>query len=352
MERLSQIILRNRAHFETGELLLFNPPADGLHLELVSGTRSLSCWSQDFRGYSWFRKQPAPGFTSGFGVLPDAGDLPSSVILFAPREKELLEMLLHFFAANSPPGAALWLAGENNAGIKSAGKVLGKYFGQVTKVDAARHCALFRASDVLSVKPFEIAEYQQKWLLGSPGSELRMVSLPGAFAHGRLDRGTALLLKVISAHPAILKAAESALDFGCGAGVIGLYLLSRQPALQMTLLDSSALALESARRSLEANGFQANLLPSDGLGEVAGKFDAIVANPPFHQGVATDLGISRKFLQAARGRLRKRGTILLVCNRHLPYESWLREGFAVVDALESNHEFKVLRATGPKDYAR
>jgi len=123
--------------------------------------------------------------------------------------------------------------------------------------------------------------------------------------------------------------------------------LSRDPALDVTLLDNSALALESARQSLEANGMHAHLLPSDGLSEVNRRYDWIVSNPPFHRGVARDFDISRQFFARAGHVLSRQGTILLVCNRHLPYDMWLAEHFSLVETLAGNDSFKVLRASRP-----
>ena len=138
------------------------------------------------------------------------------------------------------------------------------------------------------------------------------------------------------------------LDFACGIGVIGLSLLVRDPTLKLTLLDNSALALESARRSLQANELQAGLLPSDGLAEVAQRYDWIVSNPPFHRGVATNLDITRRFIEQAHTALNRQGKILLVCNSHLPYERWLSDHFISVEILAGRDNFRVLQACRPK----
>ncbi len=45
---------------------------------------------------------------------------------------------------------------------------------------------------------------------------LKVISLPGVFSHGRLDRGSALLLEHLDKLPS-----GHLLDFGCGAGVLG-----------------------------------------------------------------------------------------------------------------------------------
>jgi len=345
LERTSQLIVRNAAQLHAGDLLLLNPPPDHLFQQLAATHPGLRISSQDFADYRWFIQQ---GASAAFGVVPDAASLPPQVILFLPREKERLELLLHFLAAGMPASGSLWLVGENQSGIKSAGGPLRKFFALTAKVDSARHCALLRATQASPPAPFSLDDYQQKWLLGSPPAELRMVSLPGAFAHGRLDRGTALLLEVLAQQQGHDYPRGRVLDFACGIGVIGLSLLLRDPALDLTLLDNSALALESARRSLQANGLQANLLPSDGLAEVTEPFDWMVSNPPFHRGVATNYDIARDFFARARSVLTRQGKILLVCNRHLPYESWLADHFTAVETLASRNDFKVLRASRPK----
>ncbi len=345
MERSSQLILRNAALLEAGDLLLLNPPPDHLFQHLAARHPRVSICSQDFADYRWFIQQ---GAMAAFGVVPAGDSLPAQVILFLPREKERLELLLHCLAAGMPAGGSLWLAGANQSGIKSAARRLQRFFAVIAKVDSARHCALLRATQAVPPAPFLLADYQQKWLLGSPPAELRMVSLPGAFAHGRLDRGTELLLQVLMQQQGHDYPRGSVLDFACGIGVIGLSLLLRDPALDLTLLDSSALALESARLSLQANGMQAKLLPSDGLAEVTGRYDWMVSNPPFHRGVATNYDIARGFFAQAHGVLTRQGRILLVCNRHLPYAHWLAEQFTAVETLECSNDFKILRAARPK----
>jgi len=357
MERASQLILRNRDLLPSDGILLLNPPPDDLFHELAvihpkqpqarAGKRDalVRIWTQDYGNHLWFLGH---GAESEFGVLPEAASLPRQPILFLPREKDLLALWLHFLAASMPATGNLWLVGENQSGIRSAARHLKEFFQETVKTDNARHCALFSASQARPGVPFLLDDYQQKWLLEYSHTALRMVSLPGTFAHGRLDRGTELLLQTVSEPGGSHLPRGSVLDFACGIGVIGLSLLLRDPTLELTLLDNSALALESARRSLLANELQAELLPSDGLTEVARRYDWIVSNPPFHRGVSTNLDITRRFIENAHTALTKQGKILLVCNSHLPYEGWLSGRFASVEILAHRDNFKVLQACRPK----
>ena len=138
-----------------------------------------------------------------------------------------------------------------------------------------------------------------------------------------------------------LEPGKRVLDFACGNGVIGLTLLKRQPATDLVLLDTSALALESVRRSLQANDCAAQVLPSDGLDAVSGTFDWIISNPPFHRGVANDLDIAKRFFSQAGQHLKQTGRMLLVYNQHLPYQDWLKEHFSSLEIIGSNRRFKV-----------
>ncbi len=171
-----------------------------------------------------------------------------------------------------------------------------------------------------------------------------MVSLPGVFAHGRLDNGSRLLLKSLES----LNPGGRILDFACGNGVIAASLLATGARADLTLLDVSALAIESSRLTLARNELKAALLPSDGLTEVSGKFDWIVSNPPFHRGVSNDLEIAARFFSQAGTFLAERGRIVIVCNRHLPYASWLQNHYEQVERLDENDEFVIIQAGKPR----
>ena len=52
-------------------------------------------------------------------------------------------------------------------------------------------------------------------------------------------------------------------------------------------------------------------------------YDAILMNPPFHTGQATDVELGRRFLAVAATALKRGGNLYLVANRQLPYEAVL-----------------------------
>ena len=320
-------------------MLLVNPPRDSAFSQLAQPGRAVRIFTQDFGDHQWFL---ASGAVVEFGLVPP--NLPDlvDVVLIQPRERDRLKMLLCALACALPVTGRLWLAGENRTGIKSGGKCLSQHFSIVTKVDNARHCVLYEASQPAVSKPFTLTDYEESWTLPSPRDDVHIVSLPGTFAHGKLDQGTQLLLDTLQDHDP----SGHILDFACGNGVIGLMLLIQQPSTELVLLDTSALALESVRRSLQANNCIAQVLPSDGLDAVTGTFDWIVSNPPFHRGVVNDLNIAKRFFSQAGRHLNKTGKMLLVYNQHLPYQGWLREYFSRVEIVNANRGFKVVLVSG------
>ena len=340
MERVSEVILRNRRHLGSGSLLLINPPRDSLFQALSSQDRSVLVSTQDHGDYRWLAES---GAQVTFDVLPSANESIGTVILNLPREKERLGMMLHAVSSWLPAGARLWLAGENKAGIKSSPRYLEKYFVTVSRLDTARHCGLFEASGPVQKTPFNLSAYEAAWPVEFAGQAVNAVSLPGVFAHGHLDKGSKFLLDNLERiHPQ-----GKVLDFACGSGVIGLSLLQASPQIALSLLDVSSLALESSRRSLQANDLQAELLASDGLAGLEGRYDWIVSNPPFHRGIRNELEISGLFFRHAGTFLTQNGKIVIVCNKHLPYEKWLHNDYSQVDRLDANNEFMIIQAGKP-----
>lgn len=349
MEGPSEVIWRNRDTLSGQSLLLVNAPADGLGNRLESLGCSLRYSSQDFAQHRARREHGRP---SRFELLPGE-DVPGPVsadtlILYLPREKERLHMLTHWIATRMSADARLWVVGENRAGIKSAPRHLSNYFSQVAKLDSARHCSLLEAIGTPmttpgAVEPFDLKAYLRRWPVAAAGLRFDMLSLPGVFAHGRLDPGTRLLLDSLPA----LQPEGRVLDFAAGSGVLGIAVGLLRPGCELTLLDVSATALASSRASLELNGLHATLLASDGASELSGRFDWIISNPPFHRGIQQTLDITSKFLAEAGTFLAENGKIVIVCNRHLPYEEWLRRHFRQVKRLAMNNEFTVLQAEQP-----
>ena len=345
MDLVSQLIQRNSAAWaDSSALLWINPPADDGCLCLSSDESKPVLFSQ-YHGP--FRHFEAMGANVRYGAFPEfASGQFSDIILTQPRSRERLVMMLHQASKKLAAGGRLWLAGENRGGIKSCKRHLAGFFHNVVKHDAARHCVLFCATDPLKGNPFFEPDYVTNWDLAAKdnGSGLIIHSLPGVFAHGHLDPGSAMLLEAIG-QP---RPGNRVLDFGCGCGLLGATLLKREPTLKLTLLDSDAMALRAAELTLAGNQLDAQLLPSNGFDQVGEVFDLIVSNPPFHQGVRSDSTLVPRLFERLSGQLTKNGRLILVANRHLPYHAWLKSRFRHSTILQADNRYQVIEASVPR----
>lgn len=336
---VSRLLANNASRVKDYRRVLWvNPPGDQAWRALQGYAPAISLFSQEFSAHDWLKKS---GAESHFGDFPEfpAGFL-DLVILTLQRGKQQLEMMLHSAHRILKPDGVLWLAGENRAGIRSAEIPMGRWFGEVTRLDYGSHCVLYQARAPLPAAPFDPLTYQQKWTCIVRGSQVTVCSWPGIFSHGRLDEGTALLLE----HMPMLRPGSSVLDFGCGSGVIGAGLARACPGLDLTLADSNALALRAAGCTLRINHLQGAVLPSHGLGGLTRSYDLIISNPPFHQGTATDTGMSMELLHGVRNFLNPKGQLVLVVNRHIPYRKWLDGIFGKHDVLAFTSRYQVLHA--------
>ena len=165
---------------------------------------------------------------------------------------------------------------------------------------------------------------------------------PGMFSHGRIDPGSQLL----AGHMSFDKGARVA-DFCAGWGYLSVEALRAQPHLsQLHLFEADFASLEAARENVQPTGkdtidyFWRDLLQEP----VEHRYDAIVMNPPFHQGRQTEPDLGKRLIQVAAKALSSGGTLQMVANRQLPYEEVLTSHFSRFEELANDGSYKVLRA--------
>ncbi|SNY53788.1 16S rRNA m(2)G 1207 methyltransferase [Arsukibacterium tuosuense] len=332
----SQMLLRNIADL-TGNILIVEPPADELARSLLSelpADSKLSCYTTNAASaQSW----QAPDITCYFSALPDFKQQFDTVVIYYPKSKEQLSLTLAAIATALNDSSQLYLVGDNKGGIKSLSSHAEKLGLQAHKLDNAKHCLWYclngslekLAKPVFSKQQFTITQAAQQ-------TTLEVCSVAGVFNHGKLDSGTALLLNHLQ-H--ITKG--SVLDFGCGCGVIGAYLKKINSEISLYCSDVSALATEATEHTLRANNLQGTVITADGLPAQPASFDHIVSNPPFHTGIKTDYSISEAFISQSKTRLNAGGSLTLVANSHLAYQTLLEQTFGKVAVLAKANGFVI-----------
>src|SRR5690606_13233769 len=102
-------------------------------------------------------------------------------------------------------------------------------------------------------------------------------------------------------------------------------------------------AVTCARETYRANGSAGEILASDGLQTVQGRYQIVITNPPFHAGVRTDTSVTEAFLAGLARYLLPGGELRLVANSFLGYEALIRRYVGPVETLASNRRFTVYR---------
>jgi 16S rRNA (guanine1207-N2)-methyltransferase len=295
------------------------------------------------------------------GLPPASFDL---VLSHLPRGRAVQEELIQGTAWVLRPGGRFTFVAHKRAGIKGAIAAARELFGRcgVVRQKKGYHVAMAvkpaelqpRSSAVCSTAaPSPPAEGYLARTLTLDGVETTLVSKPGVFAWDRLDDGTAALVCAMK-----IGARDRVLDLGCGTGLAGLAAARRAPEGQVVLVDADVRAVESTRRTLEANGIAngeallsdccSALLSTSSRQRFDRRFDVVITNPPFHQGVGVDYEVACQFVRDAARVLRHGGRLFLVANRFLRYGDLIRSTFGNVTTVYADNRYHVLTGVAQK----
>ncbi len=259
------------------------------------------------------------------------------VLSHLPRGREVVEGLIRQVAVALKPGGRFYLVAHKRAGVKSAVACAARFLGRAGVVRQRRgyHVALAVKTRPQTLEVFPGSQSLEIILEGVPTT---LLGRPGVFAWDRLDDGTAALVQAMEVHPG-----EAVLDLGCGTGLLALAAVRRGG--RVTALDADLRAVESARRTLAANGASAEVLLSDCAQAVLERrFDVVLCNPPFHQGVGVEYDVARQMVRDAAALLRPGGRFYLVSNAFIRYEREMAGRFAGIEEVFNDRRYRVLRA--------
>jgi 16S rRNA (guanine1207-N2)-methyltransferase len=245
-----------------------------------------------------------------------------------------LNIITHALTALTPEGK-LHIAGGNKDGIKGLAAKLSRRGVETEMVANGKGCRILACPKCESF-PMEDLSLEASYQFHQ--SSITIQTLPGLFAHGKSDRGTALLLENL---PNCKD--KKVLDLGCGSGVLGLGAL-QGGAAALTATDISAMALDATTQNL-ADFPNKSILPTYIGDSLIGRFNIILTNPPFHEGKATRYPIGEEWLDRCRGRLSRKGVVWLVANEFLKYRTWGESRFSSVERIATRDRFAVYKMT-------
>lgn len=327
----SEVLLRHSDDFTESRVLFAGDLQDDLPARFETATSRAH--SQQF--HHWQVLSAQMGENAQYGLVASADIIGDSntLIYYWPKNKPEAHFQLMNILSMMPVGSDVFVVGENRSGVRSAEQMLDA-FCPLTKIDSARRCGLYHGR--LETQPqFDESnrwdEYQHEGMT--------VKTLPGVFSRDGLDTGSKLLLSTLTPH-----AKGKVLDMGCGAGVLAIALKSRSPKVRLTLCDVSAPAIESSRATLAANGIEGDVIASNVYSEINDRFDMIISNPPFHDGMQTSLDAAHQLIRGAARHLNMGGELRIVANAFLAYPNVLDEVFGSHEVIAQTGRFKVYRA--------
>lgn len=324
--------------FETGDL---NPPGKGarvLFLGAEPGFRLPDGFDADLTLVQGFKPDFLKLRVGKHKVVPEPeGEGYGLILVLAGKHKGMNEAMIAEAMRRGSPSSVILVAGSKDDGIASLRKrleVLAPLAGSLSKFHGQAFW-LHRPADALAVATMLENPHNEALVAG------RFRTAPGMFSHDRIDAGSRLLAQHI---PTDLSGAVA--DFCAGWGYLASVVLDNcAKVAALDLFEADHASLEAARANLaEARvpvGFHWSDLASE---PVARTFDAIVMNPPFHQGRAAEPGIGHAMIRAASAALKPGGRLFMVANRGLPYEAALSAGFRQSGELVRDQTYKVLWA--------
>ena len=261
------------------------------------------------------------------------------VLIRVPKTLALLEEQLIRLHDQLAPGAQVIAAAMIKHLPRAAGDLLEQYIGPVQASLAVKKARLLSATPV--DKPAPRSPYPTRYQLEQP--KLELLNHANLFCREGLDIGTRAFLPHL---PQALGALRVA-DLGCGNGVLGIVYALGNPQAELTLMDESYMAVQSARENWQAIHGQrpAEIRAGDGLAEQPpASLDLVLCNPPFHQQqVVGDFLAWRMFTQA-KTALAKGGELWIVGNRHLGYHLKLKRLFGNAEQVAATPKFVILRS--------
>lgn len=310
----------------TGEVLVFGPAA-GTDLTMLphAQVRIVQPFCPDHDHFQ----------TAGYECAPVPSGRYGAAVICTPRAKALARAMIH--AACCVTDGPVLVDGAKTNGIDSLLKDIRKRVAISPPLAKAHGKVFWFQADSAAfadwaATPMQVAD--------------RFDTAPGVFSADGIDPASAMLAGALPAH-----LGRRVGDLGAGWGFLADRLLQNPKLEQLDLVEADHAALDCARRNITDPRAQFHWVDACTWGQPA-TLDAIVMNPPFHVGRTADPALGRAFIQSAARLLTPGGTLWMVANRHLGYETELAAKFAKSGEVTGDARFKVLRAERPSRVRR
>jgi 16S rRNA (guanine1207-N2)-methyltransferase len=345
MSNISQVLLRNSEQLSANTPLFINFMEDGFITHYLQDytNAKVTCYNTNFIDYLAINDKHKNHVKTLFTSEYKNEVKHDLVVINFPKSKDELAFTLAMIAPYLFNDSKIMLVGEKKGGVQSSPKLTQHFLTSCQKIDAARHCLLF--GGIFNTKEgenvtFTIEDWYKSYQINIDDIKLTIASLPGVFSQKKLDVGTDLLLANL---PKSMQG--KVLDFGCGAGVISCFIGKKFAHTELSLLDVSALAIASAKKTLTLNGLTGNVFASNSLSNVTESYQHVVSNPPFHQGTKTSYQATEDFLRGIKKHLtankQQKSDISIVANSFLQYLPIMQQHIGKTETIARKQGFSI-----------
>ncbi len=287
------------------------------------------------------RNAERTGLAGSYRSLPPAEVAAGArvVLVQAPKALDALREIAELVAAVAAPDVTVLVGGRVKHMTHGMNDVLADSFADVSATLARQK------SRVLVARGPRPGTSSFPRCQQHPDLGLAVCAHGASFAGTKVDIGTRALLGRLGA---MAPEAATALDLGCGTGVLAAALAAARPELRVLAADQSAAAVASTRATAGANGLEGRIqvIRDDAAESVpAGSVDLVVCNPPFHVGAAVVTTAADRLFDAAARVLRPGGELWTVYNSALRYKPTLTRFVGPTRVAEQSPKFTVTVST-------
>lgn len=296
---------------------------------LVERGHGPTVWCDDVRAEMLLPTTPlATRAAAPASALTDA----KTVLWRLPRSVGAVEEYAELIARHADPDVRVIAAERDKQLTRSMNTALARSFDSVTASLGHRKARALRASGPRPVEP----SWPRTARVESLGIDV--VAHGATFSTNRLDRGTGLLTSCFDQLPD----AATAIDLGCGSGILATLLARR--GVRVHALDVAWSATDATQLTAAANGVEVDVQRRDGLAGWSEPVDLIVTNPPFHVRASKDTSPTRELFDQASRVLVDGGELWCVYNAHLPYLHWLRQAIGTTHIVARDRAYVVTKS--------
>ena len=199
-----------------------------------------------------------------------------------------------------------------------------KFFGNCSIRGQKKGSTLLMAQKKSALKTLKT--YQAEFTMTVPhGLPVTLTTLPGVFAHRRVDPGAQALAEMAETQPN-----DAILDMGCGCGSIGISLAKNQPTVSVCFVDSHSRATTITQQNCFDNGItNFSVVLSDQGVPPPPRFTLFVGNPPYY----SHDRITDFFIRTAFETLLPAGRAYIVAKNASHHMEYMQELFGNAEVL-------------------